>query len=260
VLERHPRFLFLAEAYWGLEDRLHEDGFHFTYDKELYDLLLKRDAPGLRHHLRRPAAFQDRSARFIENHDEARASQAFGPLTRAAAVTTFCAPGLRLFHEGQLQGRRVRVPVQLARRREEPIDDDLLAFYARLLAVLQEPLFKEGVFQPVDVRQAGPGDHTSDAMVAATWRAARDPGTRTFLAVSNLANGKGYARIPLPSGGFEEGQLYRVLDHVDGSQYERDGREILDPGLFIALDPCQAHLFEIERADAAPHPPARREE
>jgi len=255
VLARHPRFLFLAEAYWGLEDRLHEEGFHFSYDKELYDMLLARDARGVRRHLRRPAAFQDRCARFIENHDEPRAAAAFGPLTRAAAVTTFCAPGLRLFHEGQLEGRRVRVPVQLARRPAEPGDEELRTFYERLLAVLQQPIFKEGVFQPVDVHQAGPEDHTNDWMVAATWRTARESGTRTFLAVSNLAGTKGYARIPLDSMRFHAGRQYLVLDHVDGRNYERDGAEIVDPGLFIALDPYQAHVFEIELVGAAPHPP-----
>ena len=243
VIARHPRFLFLAEAYWGLEDRLHEDGFHFSYDKELYDLLRNRDAAGVRHHLRRPAAFQDRSARFVENHDEARAVTAFGRMTRAAAVTTFCAPGLRLFHEGQLQGRRVRIPVQLGRRPDEPVDGDLVDFYARLLAVLQQPLFKEGAFRAVDVRQAGPADHTNDAMVAATWRSPRDPVPRTFLVVSNLAGAKGYARIPLD--GFRAGQPYRVLDHVDGRAYERDGGELPDPGLFVALEAYQPHGLEI---------------
>ena len=245
VLARHPRFLFLAEAYWGLEDRLHEEGFHFTYDKELYDLVRNRDAAGVRHHLRRPAAFQDRSARFVENHDEARAVTAFGRMSRAAAVTTFCAPGLRLFHEGQLQGRTVRIPVQLARRPEEPRDDDLLDFYARLLSVLQQPILKEGVFRPVDVRQAGPTDHTNDAMVAASWRGPRDHGTRTFLVVSNLAGTKGYARIPLDPVLFQAGRQYRVLDHVDGREYTRDGGEISDPGLFVALEAFQAHVLEI---------------
>jgi hypothetical protein len=115
--------------------------------------------------------------------------------------------------------------------------------------VIQQPLFKEGMFEAVEVRQAGPEDHTNDAMVAAAWRDRRDARARTFLAVSNLAGSKGYARIPLPSGPFEAGRAYRVLDHVDGSEYERDGAEILDPGLFIALDGCQAHVFEITEAE-----------
>src|SRR5712671_2557123 len=37
----HRDFLFLAEAYWGLESRLLELGFDFTYDKTLYDRLVR---------------------------------------------------------------------------------------------------------------------------------------------------------------------------------------------------------------------------
>ena len=82
-------------------------------------------------------------------------------------------------------------------------------------------------------------------MVAATWRTVRESGNRTFLVVSNLAETKGYARIPLDPGRFQAGRQYRVLDHVDGKEYERDGAEIADPGLFVALEPHQAHVFEI---------------
>jgi hypothetical protein len=245
VLARHPRFLFLAEAYWGLEDRLRADGFHFTYDKALYDALLHGDAAGVRRHLARPAADQERCARFIENHDEERAAAAFGPRSRAAAVLTFAAPGLRLFHEGQLEGRRVRVPVQLVRRPEEAVDADLSAFYDRLLAVLQRPLLKEGAYHPVEVRQAGPDDHTNDGMVAGAWRGRREAEPRSFLAVANLAGAKGYARIPLGGLGVRADRRYRLLDHVDGTAYERDGAELLDPGMFVALEAHQPHLLEI---------------
>src|SRR5438105_15299758 len=47
VKHAHPGFLFLAEAYWGLESRLLELGFDYTYDKELYDTLVSRDAAGV---------------------------------------------------------------------------------------------------------------------------------------------------------------------------------------------------------------------
>ena len=39
VRARHPRFLFLAEAYWDLEWALQQQGFDFCYDKRLYDRL-----------------------------------------------------------------------------------------------------------------------------------------------------------------------------------------------------------------------------
>ena len=251
VLARHPRFLFVAEAYWGLEDRLQDEGFHFTYDKTLYDLLLHGDAAGVRARLRRPSSFQDRCARFIENHDEPRAAAAFGARTHAAAVTTFCAPGLRLFHEGQMEGRRVHLPVQLVRRPIETADEDLADFYARLLQVLQRPVFKDGVYEPVDVRQAGEEDHTNEWMVAATWRSRHETHPGTYLVVSNLAAAKGYARIPLDPARFRDGREYRIVDHVDGSSYEREGAELIGPGLFVALDPYQPHLLEIAESPGA---------
>ena len=66
----------------------------------------------------------DRLVRFIENHDEQRAAAVFGrEAERAALVTVTTAPGALLLHEGQVEGRRVRVPVHLARRPVEPIDD-----------------------------------------------------------------------------------------------------------------------------------------
>lgn len=47
------------------------------------------------------------------------------------AVATL--PGATLWHEGQFEGRRVRPPVFLRRRPQEPVDEPLRAFYGRLL-------------------------------------------------------------------------------------------------------------------------------
>ena len=52
---------------------------------------------------------------------------------RAAAVSVLTLPGAKLLHEGQLEGRRVRLPVFLSRRPDESPDRDLQAFYQRLL-------------------------------------------------------------------------------------------------------------------------------
>ena len=50
-------------------------------------------------------------------------------------------PGGKLFHEGQFQGRRIRVPVFLVRRPEEPSDPALQAFYKKLLTAINAPVF-----------------------------------------------------------------------------------------------------------------------
>ena len=59
----------------------------------------------VREHLFAGRDFQDRLARFLENHDEPRAAATFAPeIHRAAAVITFLMPGLRFFHQGQREG------------------------------------------------------------------------------------------------------------------------------------------------------------
>jgi glycosidase len=128
----HPELGLIAEAYWDMEHELQRQGFDFCYDKRLYDRLVERG--DLHAHLTADLAYQERLVRFIENHDEPRAASVFGPAqARAAAVVMSTLPGARLYHDGQLSGRRAHVPVFLARAPEEPEDADLRAFYAWLL-------------------------------------------------------------------------------------------------------------------------------
>ena len=81
--------------------------------------------------------------RFIENHDEPRAAATFSSLkAQAAAVTVSTLQGAVLFHDGQFEGRRVRLPVFLRRRPEEPTDHSLEDFYRTLLKTLRAEDFK----------------------------------------------------------------------------------------------------------------------
>ena len=145
VKQAHADFLFIAEAYWDLEWELQQKGFDFCYDKRLYDRLEHDNAETVRLHLCADLAYQEKLLRFIENHDEPRAAATFAPAKeRAAAVTTSTLLGARLFHEGQFEGRKVRVPVFLGRRPEEPLDGTLRDFYRKLLGAIKSPVFREG--------------------------------------------------------------------------------------------------------------------
>ena len=123
VRAKVPGFLFLAEVYWDLEWTLQQQGFDYTYDKRLYDRLEHGHARPVREHLFAGLDFQDHLARFLENHDEPRAAATFAPeVHRAAAILTFLTPGLRFFHQGQREGKRVRIPVHLGRGPDEAPD------------------------------------------------------------------------------------------------------------------------------------------
>jgi hypothetical protein len=133
VRESNPAFCFIAEVYWDLEWNLLQQGFDYCYDKRLYDRLKGGDAAAVRAHLAADVSYQNRLIRFLENHDEPRAALMPQDQHRAAALAIATLPGARMWHEGQFEGRRIKLPVQLGRRPDEPVDVDLRDFYRSLL-------------------------------------------------------------------------------------------------------------------------------
>jgi hypothetical protein len=170
VKQRHPAFLFMAEVYWDLEHQLQEQGFDYSYDKRLYDYLRDGDVGRLRQHFTASFDFQRRLVRFLENHDEQRAARVFpeemGP---AAAVVCYLAPGLRFFHHGQLEGRRIRVPVQLCRSPVETPRESLRGFYTALLTLLRRDIFRRGAWCLLDCQPTNVDDSSWSSCIAYAW-------------------------------------------------------------------------------------------
>ena len=135
----------MAEVYWDLEWTLQQQGFDYTYDKRLYDRLCDGHARPVREHFWAGLDYQDKMARFLENHDEPRAAAAFAAgMHEAAATITFCLLGCGSSMRGNSRGRRTRISPHLCRGPCEPGDPNLQQFYERLLAVLREPVVRNG--------------------------------------------------------------------------------------------------------------------
>ena len=239
VKNRNRGFLFIAEAYWDLEWELQQRGFDFCYDKKLYDRLEHSDAESIRLHLCADLGYQGKLLRFIENHDEPRAAASFSSAKqRAAAVTIATLPGIKLFHEGEFEGRKVRPPVFLGRRPDEPVDEDLLGFYRKLLSATERKVFREGQWSLCE--RTGWSDNASFRNLVA-WNWVHD-GERYLIAV-NLSGSPVQAKIQVrwPDAG---GGEWRLIDEMSGAIYDRDGDEMLSPGLYVELGGWNYHLFQ----------------
>jgi hypothetical protein len=244
VRREHPDFLFLAEVYWDLEWRLQQHGFDFTYDKRLYDRLRAGAAGPVRDHLAAEPAFRDRCARFLENHDEPRAAATFPPARhRAAAVLAFLVPGLRLFHEGQLDGRRAHAAIQLSRRATEPPDPALHAFYDRLLEALRRDELHEGAWTLCEVRADG-GDAAGQNVVAFTW----ELGPGGLLGAVNYGEAPARCRIAPKFTGLLDGDLQILQDLLGDTLPESNPIPLATEGADLTMDPWEFHLFEVRRA------------
>jgi hypothetical protein len=242
VHRRHPRFQFVAEVYWDMEWTLQQRGFDFTYDKRLYDRLRDGPARSAREHLQAAPAFSERCLRFLENHDEPRAATTFDLARhRAAAVIAYFVPGMRFLHEGQIDGRRVHVPMQLARRPAEPVDQALRAFYRRLLAAMARPEVHAGSWRLEACRAAWDGNPTADQFIVSSW----ELGDRRLLAMSNYGPRQAQCRTSLGFAGLV-GRRWRLIDLIGDVEYLREGTALAEEGLYLDLPPwgCQVFAFE----------------
>ncbi len=243
VKKDYPGFLFIAEAYWDLEWQLQQQGFDFCYDKKLYDLLEHGDAQGIRSYLGADLAYQQKLIRFIENHDEQRAAVAFSPAEeRSAAIAMATIPGTKLFHEGQFEGRRTKVPTFLGRRPQEPIDAGLQTFYGKLLAAIRAPAFRNGQWTLCGC-SGWPDNQSCQKLGAWCWSAGDD----RCLILLNYNDSALQARVHLPWNDLQ-GKQWSLNDALSEATYDRDGNEIQNEGLYVALDPWMGQILSFRPA------------
>jgi glycosidase len=237
----HPDVLFLAEAYWDMEWTLQRQGFDFCYDKRLYDRLVHETAESVRGHLEAQAGYQEQLLRFIENHDEPRAAATFGPeQARAAAVATMTLQGARLVHDGQMEGWRTRIPVFLGRGPDEPVDEDLRAFYERLLRAVADSSLHTAAWRLCAV-DGWPDNDSHRNLVAWCWASGTVTRGRNLVVV-NLSDAPAQGRVRLPWGGLAD-RAWTLTDRLSGQAFDRDGADMADEGLYVALNGWAAHFL-----------------
>ncbi|HEV2489245.1 MAG TPA: alpha-amylase family glycosyl hydrolase [Candidatus Acidoferrales bacterium] len=234
-----PNFLWLAEVYWNCEGQCHDFGFNFTYDKGLYDALRDGHIAEIQERLRAEVSSQTGAARFLENHDEARSAAVFGA-SKLEAVATIVAtlPGMRFYHHGQLDGRKIHLPIPLAFAAPESPDVETRAFYEKLLNFTNDAVFHAGEWKLLEINSAG--DDTFRNLVAYQWLA----NDARKVVIANLAGAISQARIRFTER-IAPARQYSFLDQLHDVRYPRDGGEISQQGLYVRLDAFRAHLFDV---------------
>jgi hypothetical protein len=242
--ERNGDFCFMAEVYWDLEWALQQQGFDYAYDKRLYDRLREGHARPVREHFHAGLDYQNKLARFLENHDEPRAAATFTPgVHEAAAVITFLSPGLRFFHQGQFEGRKKRISPHLVRGPDEPIDEKVQQFYGKLLSVLRQPAVRDGTWQLLQCVPAWDGNGTWDCFLAFAWLGAG--GERLLAAVNYAANqSQCYVRLPFAD---LAGQSWRLENLLGDEVYDREGNDLQGRGLYLDVSPWKAAVFSLTK-------------
>ncbi|MGE5861895.1 MAG: alpha-amylase family glycosyl hydrolase [Ignavibacteria bacterium] len=244
VHKRYPEFCFMAEVYWDLEWTMQQQGFDYTYDKRLYDRLRDGHAKPVREHFYAGMDYQNKLARFLENHDEPRAAATFPANAHlAAAVITFLSPGLRFFHHGQFEGRIKRISPHLVRGPEEPVNYMIQNFYDKLLKLLANSVIYQGYWQLLKCIRAWEGNDTFEAFISYAWR---DHDIENLIVCVNYSDHRSQCYVHLPFDDLDNCS-WQLKDLMGDSHYVYDGNDLKSRGLYLDMTPWQYHIFEIRK-------------
>jgi hypothetical protein len=234
-----PNLTQIAEAYWDTEQRLFDLGFDFAYNKSLYDAVRDVNPQQVRDCLNSLPQYQNKFARSLENHDEVRRPIAF-PNDRLIADGTLMGtlPGMRFYHQGELEGRTIHLPITLRLAAEEPIDPFSVAFFQKILDITNQNVFHQGKWNLLEATPEG--DDSTGNLIVYEWKSEK---AWKVIAV-NLSGNTSQGRVRWPENIFPAAH-YTFYDELNEVTYARDGQELRNLGLFVRRDPFQAHLFDV---------------
>lgn len=248
IKQYSPSFIFIAEDYWGREsERYHQQlGFDYTYNETLFKLMDETNLDGLKQHLcldnEDNKDYWRHTVNYVENHDKERATIHFGKKkARAAAVVSFTLMGLRLFHQGQLSEKYMRIPLQLNHNQEGTLDCECSDFYNDLLKSLRDPVFHEGSWHWIDSMMCSDTEKRNPYILSWYW----SNQNRIWLIVVNFSEISTEAILVPPF--LAETKDYFVLnDQLNHQVYPQSRAELSSKGLYVKLDSYNYHLFRLE--------------
>jgi hypothetical protein len=241
VREKHPEFVFLAEVYWGLEWRVQQMGFDYTCDKGTYDRLRFQGPQEVRGHLRAEKLYQKRSARFIDNHDEQPSLVAFGrQKALAASVVASTIKGLRYYYDCQVEGMKVRIPLQLTGLYNMAPDLEIKKFYAKLLKITDHPAFHGGEWALLDVKQCDEENTSNVNILAWSWAQRRT----LKVVVVNYSGEKscGILNVSIKC----EGETTAIFEELSDRFFSFKAEDLAGGLRLVEMAPYTAYIFDVQ--------------
>lgn len=234
----NPNFIFIGEVYWDLEFTLQKLGFDYTYDKKLTDRIRVGNVADIEDHLKADFEYQHKSVRFIENHDEQRSLTIFGKeKARAAATLISTLQGMKFYYDGQFEGKRTKLPMQLGREPKEPVSECIKSYYDKLLLIVKEEVFKSGSWKLLKPEPSWSDNDTYKNMLAWHWQL----GEENRLVVINFSDVTSSCRLKLSVANHPEDIV--MSDLLSDEDYIRNRDDLISIGLYIELELFRCHIF-----------------
>jgi len=243
VKEKYHDFLFIAEVYWDMEWKLQQQGFDYCYDKKLYNRLMNDNAQKIISHISAEWNYQTKLLRYIENHDEERAVNAFGEKASLAAATIIMTlPGACLIHEGQMDGNEIKLPVQLGKSPLEKPNSKISEYYDKLLKIAPGKEWDEAKWLLCGVEPMDSNDTSFRNIISYQWL----KGELRLLIIINYNQNRSKAHIIINEiiYGISD---WRFTDLLNEKVYKYTGKDLDENGLYVDLDGWKSHIFRVEK-------------
>ena len=144
---------------------------------------------------------------------------------------------MRFYYDGQFEGKKIKLPVQLGREPEEQQNNVLKDFYNKLLVITSHEIFNRGKWILLEPEPSL--DNNSTFLNIFSWIWSFKDEKR--LVVVNYSETLSTCRIKLDVRGYPEDFL--IKDLLNDQSYMHSAEEVYNSGLYIELKPFQSHIF-----------------
>ncbi len=157
-----------------------------------------------------------------------------------------------LLHDGQFEGRRAKLPVQITRQPDEEPHQALRQFYLALMSEASQPIYREGQWS-LFRRSPAAGGSGHQNIIAYGWRHHDD----LRLIVVNIGSAWSQAVLDVsPWADALSGFSVSTRDIFDNAASAYDGDSIAANGLPVALDAHHASILRLSVAKKPQKDPA----
>ena len=250
VRQSYPDFFFMAEVYWNMEAELLEQHFDYTYDKRMYDRLMEGDVNKMYDHLQADIDFVEQNIRFIENHDEPRAESTLGAgRSRPSATLITTLPGATLLHDGQFTGRKIKLPVQIARQPDEPENQELKQFYRWLMQEKQALIYERGNWKAFGRHDVSEGNNTHHHLFIHGWRYRSEH----RLIVLNFGSVTAKGMIEVRGWRHIGHYNWEIRDELNNDITYHSGDVLAEYGMFVEVEPYGIRFYDLRALRKTPY-------
>jgi len=239
VRKKNSDFIFIAEVYWELEPVLQNLGFDFTYCKFYLDMFLNNDVFGIKNNLSRSENFNKKSVVFIENHDENRSAKVFKSKINSTIISFLTMPGMKLIYDGQLEGEKIKYPVQLGKTPEVKVSKKIKEFYDKILEIVNDDVYKKGTFNLVTVQKINTDDKSDENILAWYWKSKE----KIILTIVNYSIENSICSISLTNEKLPP--QIELNDKLTGASVKTGSKKLTQKEYSIKLKKYEGKILEI---------------